>query len=110
MTAAGSSSSGFVPYRALVELVPLAREHVDHIMTWVNDREIVGNLAIDGALLEASASGDATQDDGILVMPGSRPYEVDNLIPFFFTAALRMVRRRAMLNERRVRVLRLEGG
>ncbi len=35
----------FVPQRALVELVPLETAHVDHIMSWVNDREIVGNLA-----------------------------------------------------------------
>jgi RimJ/RimL family protein N-acetyltransferase len=37
--------SGFVPRRDLVRLEPLAPEHVDHIMGWVNDREIVGNLA-----------------------------------------------------------------
>ncbi len=37
--------SDFVPARALVELVPLSRDHVDDIMSWVNDREIVGNLA-----------------------------------------------------------------
>lgn len=42
MTAAPTA---FVPDRSLVDLVPLARDHVDHIMTWVNDKEIVGNLA-----------------------------------------------------------------
>ncbi len=31
--------------RELVELVPLAPEHVDHVMSWVNDRAIVGNFA-----------------------------------------------------------------
>ena len=48
MTASSTPSApvaGFVPDRSLVELLPLAREHVDHIMTWVNDKEIVGNLA-----------------------------------------------------------------
>lgn len=35
----------FQPTRELVELVPLHASHVDHIMSWVNDREIVGNLA-----------------------------------------------------------------
>lgn len=40
-----SQPQRFVPERALVDLVPLALEHVDHIMGWVNDREIVGNLA-----------------------------------------------------------------
>lgn len=55
--------------------------------------EIVGNLAIDGALMEASAPPEAgTPDDGVLFMPGSRGYEVQHLIPFFFTAALAMRR------------------
>jgi RimJ/RimL family protein N-acetyltransferase len=35
----------FIADRSLVELVPLAPAHVDHVMEWVNDREIVGNLA-----------------------------------------------------------------
>ncbi|MHB8146506.1 MAG: glycosyltransferase family protein [Vulcanimicrobiaceae bacterium] len=57
--------------------------------------ERVGNLAIDGALLEAqSAPEPGAPADGILVMPGSRKYEVENLIPFFFTVALRMIRER----------------
>jgi len=51
----------------------------------------VGNLAIDGALLEAQQPlEDAAPRDGILIMPGSRKYEVQHLLPFFFTAALRM--------------------
>ncbi|HEY1653842.1 MAG TPA: hypothetical protein VGF86_01875 [Candidatus Tumulicola sp.] len=55
----------------------------------------VGNLAVDGALLEARAAPEpGTPDDGILVMPGSRPYEVDNLFPFYFTALLRLLRER----------------
>ena len=61
-----------------------------------NERiEIVGNLAIDGALLEAQMPVEANApSDGILVMPGSRGYEVENMIPFFFTMALRIVRER----------------
>ena len=60
--------------------------------------ETVGNLAIDGALVEASAPPEAgTPDDGILFMPGSRGYEVEQLIPFFFTAALAMRRERPTL-------------
>ncbi|MDQ2662721.1 MAG: hypothetical protein M3Y18_01650 [Candidatus Eremiobacteraeota bacterium] len=52
---------------------------------------VVGNLAIDGALLEAKQPLEAgSPDDGILFMPGSRRYEVEHLIPFFFTAALRI--------------------
>jgi len=55
----------------------------------------VGNLAIDGALLEAQQPlEDGAPTGGILVMPGSRDYEVDNLIPFFFTMALRIARER----------------
>ncbi len=55
----------------------------------------VGNLAIDGALLEArEAPEPGAPEDGILLMPGSRPYEVDNLIPFYFTVALRLARER----------------
>jgi lipid-A-disaccharide synthase len=53
--------------------------------------ERVGNLAIDGALFEAElpAEPDAPAD-GILVMPGSRSYEIENLIPFYFAVALRI--------------------
>ncbi|MBC5828718.1 MAG: hypothetical protein GIW98_00810 [Candidatus Eremiobacteraeota bacterium] len=51
----------------------------------------VGNLAIDGALLEAEQPLEpVAPHDGILIMPGSRRYEVEHLVPFFFTAALRM--------------------
>jgi len=57
--------------------------------------ERVGNLAIDGALLEARAPLEpGAPRDGILVMPGSRTYEVENLIPFYFTAALRIAAER----------------
>ncbi len=54
---------------------------------------VVGNLAIDGALAE-SASGatshDAIAPDGVLVMPGTRKYEVANLVPFFLRVAERL--------------------
>ncbi len=55
---------------------------------------ITGNLAIDGALLEAQNPIEAdAPHDGVLIMPGSRRHEVEQLIPFFFTAALRMLER-----------------
>ena len=58
--------------------------------------EIVGNLAVDGALIEAQAALEATAPaDGIVIMPGSRGYEVEHMIPFFFTMAQRIVRERA---------------
>lgn len=64
--------------------------------TWgVPDARIVrvGNLAIDGALMEAQAPPEAgAPQNGVLFMPGSRRYEVQHLIPFFFTAALAMRR------------------
>lgn len=71
---------------------------VDQLLGWNVPRERivqVGNLAIDGALLEAQAPLEAgAPHDGILIMPGSRSYEVENMIPFFFTAALRIVTER----------------
>ena len=57
--------------------------------------EVVGNLAIDGALLEAQATVESGAPlEGVLIMPGSRGYEVENMIPFFFTMALRIARER----------------
>lgn len=53
--------------------------------------ETTGNLAIDGALIEASAPPEqGTPDAGVLFMPGSRGYEVEQMLPMFFTSALRM--------------------
>ncbi len=57
---------------------------------------LVGNLAIDGALIESAARLDpGAPGGGILIMPGSRAYEVRHLVPFFFTAALAMRRQNA---------------
>ena len=59
---------------------------------------VVGNLAVDGALLESQAPPErGTPEDGILIMPGSRSYEVANLVPFYFTVALKMLRERPQL-------------
>lgn len=58
-----------------------------------NRIEITGNLAIDGALIEASSPPESgAPEDGVLFMPGSRGYEVEQMLPMFFTAALRMRR------------------
>lgn len=52
-----------------------------------------GNLAIDGALMEAQGDPEpGAPAGGVLFMPGSRRYEVEQLIPFFFTAALALHR------------------
>jgi lipid-A-disaccharide synthase len=53
--------------------------------------ERVGNLAIDGAHFEAALPADSdAPEDGVLIMPGSRSYEIANLVPFFFAVALRI--------------------
>jgi hypothetical protein len=58
---------------------------------------VVGNLAIDGALGEAAGDfGDAPSDvarDGIVILPGSRKHEVENLYSLFIAVALQLRRR-----------------
>ncbi len=74
------------------------RNNAEQLAKWGTPRERierVGNLAIDGALFEASLPPEpGTPVDGILLMPGSRSYEVENLVPFFFGTALRVLRER----------------
>ena len=74
------------------------RRNVEQLAGWgtPNDRiERVGNLAIDGALFEAGLSAEPhAPADGIVVMPGSRSYEIENLVPFYFAVALRILRER----------------
>jgi lipid-A-disaccharide synthase len=57
---------------------------------------VIGNLAIDGALGEASgAFGDPPSDaarDGIMLFPGSRKHEIANLLPMFVRVALNLRR------------------
>jgi lipid A disaccharide synthetase len=86
-------------YRSLFDRAfAVDEKNVEQLERWQTpaDRiERVGNLAIDGALLEAQALVEpGAPEDGILVMPGSRPYEVENLIPFYFTTALRIAAER----------------
>ncbi len=73
------------------------RRNVEQLAGWGTPRdriEQVGNLAIDGALFEASLPSEDLPADGIVVMPGSRSYEIENLIPFYFGVALRILRER----------------
>jgi lipid-A-disaccharide synthase len=74
------------------------RRNAEQLEAWgmAPDRiEQVGNLAIDGALFEAALSSEeAVESDGIVIMPGSRPYEVESLVPFYFAVALRILRER----------------
>jgi hypothetical protein len=85
------------PYRRLFERAfAVDRSNVEELAKWGVPRDriaCVGNLAIDGALFEANIPPEPdAPNDGILIMPGSRGYEVENLVPFYFTAALRMLR------------------
>jgi len=58
--------------------------------------EIVGNLAIDGALGEAAGAYPSAGDEGelapqsVLFMPGTRRHEIANVVPEFLATALRM--------------------
>lgn len=58
---------------------------------------VVGNLAIDGALGEAEGRfGDPDSDaarDGILLMPGSRKHEIEQMLPMFVRIAMQLRRR-----------------
>jgi len=58
---------------------------------------IVGNLAVDGALEEAAgAFGDPDTDaarDGIILFPGSRKNEIEQMLPMFLRIALQVRRR-----------------
>ncbi|TAM75222.1 hypothetical protein EPN44_09175 [bacterium] len=53
--------------------------------------EIVGNLAIDGALDDAQSLSELAPG-GIVILPGSRREEVAHLIPFFLRAAVELRR------------------
>lgn len=89
-------------YRALFDRAfAVDQRNAEQLERWGTPAERVvrvGNLAIDGAMLEAQMPPEAgAPEDGILIMPGSRAYEVENLIPFYFTAALRALRERPEL-------------
>jgi len=56
---------------------------------------VTGNLAVDGALAEASREPETTAPlDGVLFMPGSRRREIAHLLPFFATVAVHLRRLR----------------
>lgn len=75
--------------------------NVEQLANWgvPSDRiERVGNLAIDGAQVEAQMPAEpGAPVGGVLFMPGSRRFEVEQMIPFFFTCALRMRREQPSL-------------
>lgn len=84
-------------YRRLFERAfAVDHQNVEQLAEWGVPRDriaCVGNLAIDGALFESNLPPEpGAPHDGMLIMPGSRAYEVESLIPFYFAAALRMLR------------------
>lgn len=80
--------------RTFVRAYAVDEQNARQLREWKTDPSrimLVGNLAIDGALLESRNPREAGfPQDGILFMPGSRRYEVEHLVPFFFTTALRI--------------------
>lgn len=72
--------------------------NVEQLLQWRMHRDrivLTGNLAIDGAFAEAAQPVEqGAPEDGILVMPGSRRHEIEHLVPFFFTMALRIAAER----------------
>lgn len=82
--------------RQTVRAFAVDSANVDQLLDWrvpAQRIERVGNLAIDGAFIEAAAAPEpGTPAGGILFMPGSRTHEVEHLVPFFFTTAL-LIRR-----------------
>ena len=80
--------------RGLARAFAVDDANVDQLKAWgvPSDRiDRVGNLAIDGAIEQASEPLPSWfERGGLTILPGSRPYEVEHMIPFFFTAALRI--------------------
>jgi lipid-A-disaccharide synthase len=72
--------------------------NVEQLAEWGVPRERIeriGNLVVDGALFEADLIPEpGTPIDGILIMPGARSYEIENLVPFYFATAQRIARER----------------
>jgi hypothetical protein len=86
-------------YRRLFERAfAVDGRNVEQLAVWGTPLERiaqVGNLMIDGARYEAALPPEpGTPVDGILIMPGSRSYEIESMVPFYFAVALRIRRER----------------
>lgn len=86
-------------YRAVFERVfAVDEKNRDQLLEWKTPSErveVVGNLAIDGALTEARGGFGGDEEpslarDGVIVLPGSRRHEVANMVPMFLAAAVRL--------------------
>ncbi|MGH7329937.1 MAG: hypothetical protein ACREJX_16435, partial [Polyangiaceae bacterium] len=68
----------------------------EQLLAWKTRSErivVVGNLAIDAAFYEAELEdsvADRVAEDAIVIMPGARRYEVENMVPFFLRVAQRL--------------------
>ena len=84
------------PYRdVFARVFALDEANRTQLLRWSTPAEridVIGNLAIDGALAEASgAFGDPPSDaarDGIIILPGSRKHEVATLYAMFLAVAI----------------------
>ena len=68
----------------------------EELLAWKTPSEritVVGNLAIDGAFHEADApdpEADRLAHEAILILPGARRHEIENMVPFFLRVAQRL--------------------
>jgi lipid-A-disaccharide synthase len=99
-TATASKFSRRAYRRLFARVFAVDEANQRQLLSWGTPAErisVVGNLAIDGALAEASgAYGDPSSDaarDGIILLPGSRRHEVANLYPLFVSIAIALRRR-----------------
>ena len=80
--------------RTLARAFAVDGANVEQLKAWGvpwNRIERVGNLAIDGAIEQAKEPLPPWfERGGLVVLPGSRSYEVEHMIPFFFTSALQI--------------------
>lgn len=76
MTTTTTTTPPYQPDRSLVRLRPLEGGHVDHIMGWVNDPEIIGNLA-------AFAGTPLTRDDELRFIERMRSSPEDRVFSIF---------------------------
>ncbi|MBV9973443.1 MAG: hypothetical protein JO135_08920 [Candidatus Eremiobacteraeota bacterium] len=88
-------------YRELfIRAFAIDMANVQQLVRWRVHRDrivLAGNLAIDGALLEAGTRDEEAARDGILIMPGSHRAQVAQLYPFFLSVATRIRAKRPHL-------------
>ena len=84
--------------RRFARVFAVDQQNREQLLAWKTPAEridVVGNLAIDGALREAQTpleadSHDALASNAVVIMPGSRRSEIANMVPFFLRVALHL--------------------